>query len=259
MNSVLLEVAHGVASITLNEAATHNAFSASLLAGLHRALDEALERGDVNALLLRAQGKSFSAGGDLKALATQEQGSAAQVLAQARPAAELFKRLDKLPKPLIAAIDGAALGGGFGIACAAAITLASPRATFGCTELRVGLFPFLFMPALRKAAGDRQALELALSARVIDAATAQALGIVTRMTEQDSLDSDALALARRIAAFSPLALQLGLRAFHESSDMPVADAIELNLALRTDCYRSADAREGARAFIEKRTPEWTGV
>ena len=259
MNSVLFNVAKGVASITLNEVATHNAFSPSLVAGLHRALDEALERRDVKALLLRANGKSFSSGGDLKALATQKRGSAIQALSQARPVAELFKRLDTLPKPLVAAIDGAALGGGFGIACAAAVTLASPRATFGCTELRMGMFPFLFMPALRKAAGDRQAMELALSARVIDAAAAQSLGIVARVTEQDSLDADAMALARRIAGFSPLAMKLGLRAFHESSGMPVADAIELNLALRTDCYSSNDAREGAIAFIEKRTPKWTGT
>lgn len=257
--SVLFDVEQRVACITLNEPATHNAFSAALLAGLTDALDEATARDDVSVLMLRAEGRSFSAGGDLRALAgSGGDKPLTQVMAEAQPMVALFERLAELSKPLVAVVDGAAMGGGCGIACAAAITMASSRASFGCTELQVGLFPFLFMPALRMAVGDRRALEMALSAEVIDAEKAVAWGIATRVVAPEHLEAEALAFARKMAAFSPVALRLGLDAYRKTRDMAPVQAIESSLKARADCYRSADAREGARAFLEKRVPQWIG-
>lgn len=245
-----------VATITLAQPANHNAFSMALVHELNAALDRANALPSVSVILLLAEGPNFSAGGDLRAMAKLPDKAPEQIEAEGRPIADLFKRLADAPKPVVAAVQGSALGGGCGLACAATITLAADTARFGCTELRLGLFPFLIMPALRNAVGDRLALELALSARMVDAREAAALGMVTRVVPAADLAREARETAGRIGSFSPNALRLGLRAFRDSSGMTQADAIDCNLAIRTQCCAHEDVREGATAFLEKRPARW---
>ncbi len=255
-SKVIYSVEERLATIVLADPASRNAMSRELVEELNAALDSAFAARDVAALLITSEGIDFSAGGDLREMALLPTRSLAEIEAVGRPIAELFKRLAAAPKPVVAAVQGHALGGGCGLACAASITLAADDARLGCPELRLGLFPFLIMPALRRAIGDRRALDLALSARLVDAHEARSIGLVTRCVPRDALATEARALALRIAASSPDALDLGLRAFHESGDLAADLAIERNLALRTLCCKSPNLAEGARAFLERRTPRW---
>ncbi|MGD9944630.1 MAG: enoyl-CoA hydratase/isomerase family protein [Burkholderiaceae bacterium] len=245
-----------VAVITLADPASRNAFTDRLLTELHQALDIAMASREVGAVLIRAEGPDFSAGGNLREMVSLPTRPLAQIEAEGRPIAELFKRLGCSPKPVIAAVHGSALGGGCGLACAATIALAADDARFGCPELRLGMFPFLLMPVLRRAVGDRNALSLALTGRVTGAAEAAALGLVSQVVAADALQSEALALARRIGSSSPDALRLGLQAFHETTDMDLYASMDRNLALRSTCCTSPNVGEGIRAFLEKRPARW---
>lgn len=258
MPSVLYEVEAQVALITLAEPANRNPLNTVLTAELTAALVEAQRDPGVHAILLRAQGDSFCAGGDLREFQKYRERPSPEIYEEGKGTAGLFKLLATLTKPLVGAINGAALGGGCGLACACSITIASDRAKFGTTELRLGLFPLVILPAVRGAVGDRAALEMALTGAIMDAEAARALGIVTRVVPHEQLADDSLATARRIAAHSPIAIRLGMEAFRMSTGMDTGRAIDCINALRVVVFQTEDLREGATAFLEKRAPDWSG-
>jgi enoyl-CoA hydratase/carnithine racemase len=158
----------------------------------------------------------------------------------------------------VAAVNGAAFGGGMGITCVAHMAIASETATFGIPEIKLGIFPLTILPIIRPVLGDRLTMDLALTGRSMDAAEAKSVGVVNRIVPAETLMDEALALAGQIASFSPLALRLGIEAMQTSTDMGFDEAMDYLNAMRTIFFSSEDLNEGARAFLEKRKPVWRG-
>src|SRR5690625_614832 len=152
-NQLIFEIKSNVANITLNQPKSRNALDEKLTLELIKTLKKAEESKDVTAILLTANGDSFSAGGDLREFREKIKQSSLQVYDEGKYSAELFKKLESIRKPLIGAINGAAFGGGCGLACACHVVIASDRARFGLTEIRLGLFTMVILPTIQKAIG----------------------------------------------------------------------------------------------------------
>lgn len=258
MPSVLYTSQSGVASITLNEPEKRNPLNRHLVDEFITALEMARADSGVNVVLLSAAGDSFCAGGDLKEFQNFRTRDVIDIYEEGKGTAGLLKLLGSFDKPVVAAVNGPAYGGGFGIVCACPLVIASERARFGATELRLGLFPLVILPAMRAALGDRKALELSLLAETMDVEAAQQLGIVTRVVAHERLMEEARSVAERLNSYSPHALRRGMEAFRVSTGMPDGVAANYMNALRVMFYHSEDLQEGATAFLEKRAPQWRG-
>jgi enoyl-CoA hydratase/carnithine racemase len=172
--------------------------------------------------------------------------------------AGLFEDMWSLGKPVIARVQGWAMAGGFGLALACDLVVASDRARFGAPEVNVGLWPFMITVPLTRSMPPKQALELMLTGRVVDAAEAFRLGFVTRVVPHDQLDVAVAELAGTIAAKSPAVVRLGRDAFYAVWDMQASQALAHLHAMLTLTTLTDDAAEGIAAFLDKRPPEWRG-
>ena len=240
-----------VLQVTLNRPEKRNALSMELARRLTETLDEASGNSRVGAILLMAAGKAFCAGMDLSELGRVEPAELTQAHQQ------LFTCGARLRKPLIAAVHGAALGGGTGLVANAHVVLASPEATFGLTEIRLGLWPFVIYRAVSAAMGERRALELSLSGRIFSAEEAARYGLVHTVCSVNDLQPLAEAAARGIAESSPVAVEAGLEyaeAFREGSG-----TAGLAGKLRDRVMLAPDFQEGVAAYIEKRSPRWPSL
>jgi enoyl-CoA hydratase/carnithine racemase len=231
----------GVARLTLARPDKRNALSSDLLRALLDAVLDANADAAIGAILLDAEGPAFSAGMDL------EEAPAADPSALNLLHESVFSIGKELTKPLVAAVDGAALGGAVGLVANAHIAIASESARFGLVELRVGMWPFMVWPSVVSAMGERRAIELALTTRMFGAAEALDYGLVHEVTPQAGLAKRADEIARQIATSSSETIARGLKA----AAMP-----EMSPDLRAEQLASADFREGAAAFREKRAPHW---
>jgi len=258
MSIVEYRISKRVAHVVMNDPASRNAMTKPMQNGLITALRDAEASPEVNVVLLSAAGDSFCAGGDLKLFRTFRERPGTDIYLEARRSADLFTLLGEYRKPIVVAVNGPALGGGFGVVCNASFVVASDSARFGCTEIKLGLFPLVILPALRRLLGDRKALELSLLGDVIDAAAAERLGVVNKVVPHERLMEEAGAIAARIASFSGHALRLGMEGFRNTTDIPPDKAIEALLALRVVFCHSEDLHEGASAFLERRAPVWKG-
>jgi enoyl-CoA hydratase/carnithine racemase len=205
-------------------------------------------------VLRGAGGRAFCAGLDLG----QEGGShAAQHQARGRVGA-LFTDLWSLGKPTIAAVQGFAVAGGFGLALACDLVVCTDDSVFSAPEIDVGLWPFMITVPLMRSMPPKKALELMLTGRRIGAAEADHLGFVTRVVAAEALDGAVADLAATLAAKSPLAMKLGRDSFYQVWDMAAADALAVLHPLLTVISATDDAQEGRAAFAEKRRPNWSG-
>lgn len=252
-----LEYEGALATITLTRAEKRNAISSMMISDLLLALEH-VEASAARVLLLTGSGKAFCAGMDLDGLRAIASQSPADHLEDSRRMAKMFFRLYSFPKPLITAVNGAAIAGGCGIATLADFTLAVPDAKFGYTEVKIGFVPALVSVFLRRQIGEKRARDLLLSGRMIDAAEAFRLGLVTELVPTEKLAARAKELAASLTASSPISIartkQLLL-----SYDQAAIEA-ELDLAVRENAgiRATADFREGVSSFLEKRDPKWTG-
>ena len=244
-----------IATVTLDRAEKRNAISAAMIADVIGVLDE-IAAGPARAAILTGAGKAFCSGMDLEALRAIATQSAAQNLDDSRRMAALFRALYAFPRPLIAAVNGAALAGGCGIATLCDLTLAVPQATFGYTEVRIGFIPAVVSAFLVRQVGEKRARELLLLGNVIGAEEAQRLGLVTEIVPAERLLPRAQELAQALAANSPASLERTkrlLRSYSESEmERDLEQAIQENAAIRS----TAEFREGLSAFLEKRTPKF---
>lgn len=247
-----------VVIITLNQPNKRNALSSVLTKELIAAIKHADAEDQVGAILLTGSGKAFCAGGDLGDFAQMGTKTAPDIHQEGVESTELFRLGGLVTKPIIAAVNGAAMGGGCGLAAMCHIVIASEKAKFGVPEIKVGMFPFVIFPLLAKSFGARKALELALTGGVVDAKEAQRLGLVSQVVEADSLIDQAQQLAQTIAGYSSMVLRLGLDAYNNSLDMEINQAFRYLNTLRVVDFMSEDLKEGARAFLEKRDPRWMG-
>ncbi len=240
----------GVLHLTLARPEKRNALTFAMCRELVGAFEQAEADPKIGAVLLEAEGKSFCAGMDL------DEALSPGAADQAAVHEELFTVGLRLRKPIVAAVQGAALGGGTGLVANAHIAVACEEAMFGLTEVRLGLWPFVVFRAAAWAVGERRALELALTGRTFGAAEALRLGLIHEVTPASLLAERAANLALVLASSSREALRLGLEFVHRTRGLSLAEAAPIASAFRARAFVSPDFTEGVRAFREKRPPRW---
>lgn len=255
--TVKVAVENGVASVTLNRPAVHNAFDDALIARLTEALREVGDDPGVRVVVLRGAGKSFSAGADLNWMQRMADYSRTQNLADAMGLAQLLHTLDTLPRPTIAAVHGAAFGGGVGLVAACDIAVAAETAAFSLSEVRLGLIPAVISPYVVAAIGARQARRYFLTAERFDAGEAWRVGLVHEVTMPEALEARVAAIAAELLRGGPGALGAAKNLVAAVSARPVDTALMADTARRiADIRAGEEAREGVGAFLEKRKPRW---
>ena len=252
---LLVEISEAVAVITLNRPKVLNALNAALLGELDAALDALAANDVVRAVIVTGAGeKAFAAGADIQELASLS-GVEGQALAERGQ--RIFRKLETLGKPVIAAINGFALGGGCELAMAASIRIASETARLGQPEVKLGLIPgYGGSQRLPRLVGNGAALKLLLTGEMISAAEALRIGLVDEVVPASELPGRARALASAIAAAAPIAVRQCLAAVRVGCDLPLDEALAHEAALFGVCCGTADQAEGTRAFLEKRTATW---
>lgn len=255
--SVKLETTDAVAVLTLNRPEKRNAISYKMIAEIFQALNE-VENGHAQVLILTGAGNAFCAGMDLQALKDFRSQADAEIVADARMIATLFRRLYAFPKPTIAAVNGPAIAGGCGLATVCDFTLAAPEAKFGYTEVRVGFMPAIVSSYVVRQVGEKRARDLLLSGRIFRAAEAQTLGIVTEVLDSDKLLSRTHELARSLAEMSPVALAHTKRLLLKFSEDELNRETEMAVEASARVRKTGDFKEGLAAFLEKRKPQWRG-
>jgi enoyl-CoA hydratase len=250
-------VADRIATITVNRPDKLNALNDALMAELGLAIDEAVSRDDVGAVLLTGAGRAFVAGADINELSGQ---SSIQGKARAERGQRTFRKFEVSPKPTLAAVNGFALGGGCELAMACHIRLASEKAKFGQPEVKLGIGPgYGGTQRLPRLVGKGRALELLLTGDMIDAAEAYRIGLVNRVLPADGLLDAARAMLGTMLAQGPLALAHCIEAVDRGLDMGLDDAIAMEASHFGLLSATADMAEGTRAFLEKRAPTFTGA
>ena len=240
-----------VLHLSLNRPEKRNALNAELCTALVEAIERAGRSPGIGAMLLTGNGKSFCAGMDLEEMGSATQDTLSTLHEQ------LFTIGSRLTLPLVAGVNGAALGGGMGLVANCHIVVASERATFGLTEIRLGLWPFMVYRALTAAVGERRTLELSLTGRALGAEAARETGLIHEISAAP--EARAAELAAALAAASPTAIRAGLRFVQEVRGKNWQQAGEIARQIRNRVFASADFQEGVRAFREKRPPQWPSV
>ncbi|WP_417844189.1 enoyl-CoA hydratase/isomerase family protein [Thalassospira sp.] len=248
---------NGIARVTLNRPDIHNAFDDALIRDLTATLTTLNADAAVRVVQLTGAGKSFSAGADLNWMKRMADYSHAENLADSRHLATLMKTLNFMGKPTIAMVNGAAFGGGVGLAACCDIVIASDRAKFCLSETRLGLIPAVISPYVIEAIGTAQARRYFISAERFDAATAQKIGLVHEITDADGLIAKGDEMAQLLLQNSPGAMAAAKDLIYAIADHPIDDAIIEETATRiADQRASREGREGVRAFLEKRSAFW---
>jgi methylglutaconyl-CoA hydratase len=259
MNYKTLQLAleDGIATLTLNRPDKRNAISYELIEDLIRALEE-VKNSSAGVLIVTGSGKAFCSGMDLDNLKALIGRTREQNLADSRTMVGLFRSLYEFPKPTIAAVNGAAIAGGTGIALLCDFTIAVPETNFGYTEVRIGFVPAIVSTFLLRQVGEKIARDLLLTGRLFDAAEALKLGLINEIVPAEKLIGRARELALQLAENSPLSLLHTKRLLTDHArvelDAQIETAIRDNAAIR----ESADFREGITSFLERREPKWTG-
>jgi methylglutaconyl-CoA hydratase len=257
----LTERRPGVAQLAMNRPAVFNAFDEVMIGELDAAFAQLIADPAVRVIVLAGAGKHFSAGADLQWMQRASQASPEWNLADSRRFAGLYARIEACPKPVVARIQGAALGGGVGLACACDLAIATDTASFSVSEARFGILPSVIGPYLTNAVGKRQARRLALTTTRIKADEALAIGLVQQVVPADAelaaLDAAVDAALTELLAGGPNA-QREIKALYAQLEVgPITpDVIELTAQTITRVRGTLEAREGFDAFLGKRPPNW---
>lgn len=247
----------GIATVIFNRPEKRNALSFQMIAEVLTALDE-IENSEARVAIFTGAGKAFCAGMDLDELKSLIGKTRAENVEDSRRMAKLFRRLYDFPKPTIAAVNGAAIAGGTGIATMCDFTFAVPEAKFGYTEVRIGFVPAIVSSVLVWQVGHKIARDLLLTGRVFDADEAHRIGLVNEVVPSDSLMKRSRELAGKLIENSPSSVRLTKKLINsfisQALDDQMQQAIEENAAIR----QTSDFREGVSSFLEKRKPRWSG-
>ncbi len=254
--NVLFTVADGIATLTFNRPERLNALNAETMAEVVAVLDQAAQNQEIRVLLMTGQGRAFIAGADINEflkfdpLAARQFADVGQVVAA---------KLAQLPIPVIACVNGFALGGGCEMAMACDIIYASEEAKFGQPEINLGIMPgFGGTQRLARLVGKGLAKELCLTGRTIDAAEAKAIGLAARVFPAAGFMEECLKVARGLAAKGRLSLRAVKQTIDRGFDLDLKNACALEADAFALCFASPDAKEGAAAFLEKRPPKFLG-
>jgi enoyl-CoA hydratase/carnithine racemase len=245
----------GVTLIRLNRPEALNALNSQLLGELCSALDAAESDTMVHCLVLTGSERAFAAGADIKEMSDR---SYAEMFAS-----DMFgpiaRRIDSFRKPIIAAVSGFALGGGCELAMLCDFIIASETARFGQPEINLGVMPGIGgTQRLPRAVGKSKAMDMILTARMMDAAEAERAGLVSRVVAADKLMDEALAAAAKIASQSPLAVMMNKELVNAAFDTTLATGVAVERRLFHSLFAFEDQKEGMAAFIDKRRPRFTG-
>ena len=247
----------GIATIWMNRPDVHNAFNEALIAELTDACRQLDADDAVRAVVLAGRGKSFSAGADLNWMRRAADASVDENLADARKLAGMLRALAELTKPTIARVQGAALGGGMGLASACDICVASTAASFATSEVRFGIIPSAISPYVLRAIGARQAGRYFQTAERISAAEAKALGLAHEVVAPEELDAKVAGIVAALLVGGPKSQAAAKDLIRAVADRPVSDAVVEDTARRIAELRATpEAKEGLAAFLDKRPAAW---
>ncbi len=241
--------------ITLNRPEQLNALSTGLMKELTAELDRQSRRQEVRAIVLEGAGRAFSAGHDLKELQGRTLDEERDIF---NICTELMQKVQNVPKPVIAAVHGIATAAGCQLVATCDLAIATEDSRFATSGVRYGLFCSTPGVAVARNVSRKHALDMLLTGRFIDAATAERWGLVNRVVPAGGLDAAVRELVAELAALSPLALEIGKRGFYKQIEVPQAQAYELMSEAIARNAVAKDGQEGISAFVEKRKPNWKG-
>jgi methylglutaconyl-CoA hydratase len=255
--TLLVESDAAASTITFNRPDKRNAITPKMIEEFAAALKE-VETHPARAVILTGAGKAFCSGMDLEQLIGFSAHSPAENLELSRRLAALFRSIWMFPKPTIAAVNGAAVGGGCGIATLCDFTLSVPEAKFGYPEVRAGYIPAIVSVFLIRQIGEKRARNLLLSGRIFGAEEALSLGMITEVVPPQMLLATARQLAQSLRGCSPASLQKTKRLLYDFISADLNRELELAAAESAEIRTSADFQEGLASFLEKRPPRWSG-
>lgn len=256
-HAIQLTLQPSFATITLNRPEKRNAISYELIAELLAALDE-VAASDSRVLVITGAGPAFCSGMDLDDLKGLIGRSTEQNLKDSETVAKLFRTIYEFPKPTIAAVNGAAVAGGAGLATLCDFTLAVPEAKFGYTEVRIGFIPAIVSTFLLRQAGEKHARELLLTGKLIGADEALRIGLINEIVSAAKLTARTTELAEQLAANSPASLLATKRLLRDLTRSELDHQLRLSVKENAAIRATADFREGISSFLEKRKPKWSG-
>jgi enoyl-CoA hydratase/carnithine racemase len=242
--------------VSLSYPERRNAIGSEMTNELLHAVADANASSDARVIVLEGAGKSFCAGGDFQQMTA---GGAEAKLEFKGDYADLLLAMVRSEKPIICKVHGHAMGGGLGLVAASTFAIAAEDAQLGTPEINVGLFPMMIMAVLARQVPRRALLEMMLLGVKLSAAEAKDLGIVNRVERADELESSTQQIAKNLAEKSPKTIALGLRAFNAQDDLDLEKALPMLREKLGEVLATNDAREGLMAFLEKRSPVWTGT
>ena len=255
--TLLVDVKDGVASVTLNRPEVRNALNATLIRELEQALAALEADPAARVIVLEGAGdKAFCAGADLKGIG--DRGTTLQARESFGGLARILEAMARMKTPVIAKVHGFALAGGCGLAAGCDIVVAAEDAVFGLPEIKIGLLPLIVMAPILRSVGRKRGMLMILSGEQISAREAYEMGLVSRLAPRAELSGAVDALARALAGFSPMALGLAKEAAATVAGMEYGASLRYLREMITLVALSDDAREGIKAFFEKRAPNWTG-
>lgn len=246
-----------VVTLWMNRPQQHNAFNAEMIAELTDAFTHLGADDSVRIVILAGRGKSFSAGADLDWMKTAGEAGFDDNLADAHKLAHVFRILAEMPKPTMARVQGAAFGGGMGLVAACDICIASADAKFATSEVKFGILPAVISPYVIRAIGSRQASRYFLSAETMSAASAQQIGLVHEVVHSSALDTRIDELVTALMSGGPHAQAAAKLLIRDVAGKDMSDTLMQETAQHIATLRmSAEACEGLRAFLDKRSPAW---
>jgi methylglutaconyl-CoA hydratase len=249
--------ADGVAELVLNKPELHNAFDDQMIGELIAALKNLAADPAVRLLLLKSNGKNFSAGADLNWMRSMAEKNYQQNLEDAAQLAELMQQLDNFPAPTIALVQGAAFGGALGLVSCCDIAIAEQASSFCLSEVKIGLIPAVISPYVMRALGERACRRYFLTAERFDATTALNLGLVHQVVDAGGLAAAANYFVELLLKNSPAALRCAKELMAAVYHQPIQQQLIDSTAARIAAIRvSAEGQEGLNAFLQKRTPAW---
>jgi enoyl-CoA hydratase/carnithine racemase len=246
----------GIVRLTLNRPKAYNSLSTGLMTALQAALDAIKADPGVKAVIIAANGPGFCAGHDLKEVRANPGRKHYEALF--RQCSMLMQSVVALPQPVIAQVHGVASAAGCQLVASCDLAVAAETARFATPGVNIGLFCSTPMVALSRNVTRKHAMEMLLTGDLLTAGRAAEIGLVNRVVPEAGLAEAALAIARQIAAKSPLTVKIGKEAFYRQLDMPLAQAYDYASRVMTENMLARDAEEGIDAFIEKREPQWEG-
>lgn len=256
-NNLLVTTEDGITTIALNRPKVLNALNGELVGELHEAFRAIKKDPATQVVILTGEGdKAFAAGADIGELSTLDPVGAIDLSTRGQ---KIFREIELLGKPVIAAIQGFALGGGCELAMACTLRVASESATLGQPEVNLGIIPgYGGTQRLTRLVGQGRALDLILTGRMVKADEALSMGLVNRVVPANELQAEARKLATSLMGKGPLALRYSMEAVYRGQDMSLDDALAWEAHLFGVCASSADMKEGLTAFLEKRKPAFKG-